>query len=190
MLDLNFSSVQLLSHVRLFATPWTEACQASPYITNSQNLLKLLSLELVMPSWWHFNLNLAFIKFAIENVESLNSGFKFPVVSYQFYFYHVIPLFKSFLHCPSLRNEAFLDSSCSWLGIQMLAAFLLYRDRVLSQPQSIIPCTMDLKSPKDWSYFVARSISWVFCFFLLCFYISTMQHSGFLINSLFFFYEL
>ena len=128
MLDLNFSSVQLLSHVRLFATPWTEACQASPYITNSQNLLKLLSLELVMPSWWHFNLNLAFIKFAIENVESLNSGFRFPVVSYQFYFYHVIPLFKSFLHCPSLRNEAFLDSSCSWLGIQMLAAFLLYRD--------------------------------------------------------------
>ena len=41
-------SVQLLSRVQLFATPWTAACQASLSITNSQNLLKL-SIELVMP---------------------------------------------------------------------------------------------------------------------------------------------
>ena len=45
-----FSSVELLSHVRLFATPWTAACQASLSITNSRNLLKLMSIELVMPS--------------------------------------------------------------------------------------------------------------------------------------------
>ena len=44
------SSVQSLSHVRLFLTPWTAACQASLSITNSQNLLKLMSIELVMPS--------------------------------------------------------------------------------------------------------------------------------------------
>ena len=43
-------SVQLLSCVRLFATPWTAACQASLSITNSQSLLKFLSIELVMPS--------------------------------------------------------------------------------------------------------------------------------------------
>ena len=43
-------SLQLLSHVRLFATPWTAAGQASLSITNSQSLLKLLSIELVMPS--------------------------------------------------------------------------------------------------------------------------------------------
>ena len=42
-----FSSVQSLSHVRLFATPWTAACQASLSITNSQSLLKLMSIELV-----------------------------------------------------------------------------------------------------------------------------------------------
>ena len=47
---LVFSSVQLLSHVWLFATPWTAACQASLPITNSQSLLKLLSIESVMPS--------------------------------------------------------------------------------------------------------------------------------------------
>ena len=44
------SSVQLLSRVRLFATPWTAACQASLSIINSQSLLKLMSIELVMPS--------------------------------------------------------------------------------------------------------------------------------------------
>ena len=44
-----FSSVQLLSHVWLFANPWTAACQASLSITNSQNLSRLMSIELVMP---------------------------------------------------------------------------------------------------------------------------------------------
>ena len=45
-----FSSVQLLSRVRLFATPWITARQASLSITNSQSSLKLMSNELVMPS--------------------------------------------------------------------------------------------------------------------------------------------
>ena len=45
-----FSSAQLLSRVQLFATPWTAACQASLSITNSQSLLKLMSIDLVMPS--------------------------------------------------------------------------------------------------------------------------------------------
>ena len=44
------SSVQLLSRVRLFATPWTSAHQAFLPITNSWSLLKLMSIELVMPS--------------------------------------------------------------------------------------------------------------------------------------------
>ena len=44
-----FSSVQSLSRVRLFATPWTAARQASLFITNSWNLLKLMSIKLVMP---------------------------------------------------------------------------------------------------------------------------------------------
>ena len=45
-----FSSVQLLSHVRLFVTLWTAACQASLSITNYWSLPKLMSIELVMPS--------------------------------------------------------------------------------------------------------------------------------------------
>ena len=47
---VQFSSVQWLSRVQLFATPWTAACQASLSITNSRNLLKLMSIESVMPS--------------------------------------------------------------------------------------------------------------------------------------------
>ena len=41
---------QSLSHVQFFATPWTAVCQASLSFTVSQRLLKLMSLELVMPS--------------------------------------------------------------------------------------------------------------------------------------------
>ena len=46
-----FSSVQLLSCVWLFVIPWTIAYQASLSITNSQSLLKLMSIESVMPSY-------------------------------------------------------------------------------------------------------------------------------------------
>ena len=48
--ESQFSSVQSLSCVRLFGTTWIAACQASLSITNSQISLKLMSIELVMPS--------------------------------------------------------------------------------------------------------------------------------------------
>ena len=48
--SVQFSSIQLLSRVQLFATPWTAAHQASLSITNSRSLLKLMSIESVMPS--------------------------------------------------------------------------------------------------------------------------------------------
>ena len=45
-----FSSVQSLGRVQLFVSPWAAAHQASLSITNSQSLLKLMFIELVMPS--------------------------------------------------------------------------------------------------------------------------------------------
>ena len=45
-----YYSVQLFSHVQLFVTPWTAAHQASLSITNSQSFLRLMSIQLVMPS--------------------------------------------------------------------------------------------------------------------------------------------
>ena len=50
IIDWLFSSVQLLSHVQVFVTPWTAARQAPLSITNSQSLLRLMSIESVMPS--------------------------------------------------------------------------------------------------------------------------------------------
>ena len=49
-MEFQFSSVQLFSCVWLFVTPWIAACQASLSIINSQRLLKLMSIESVMPS--------------------------------------------------------------------------------------------------------------------------------------------
>ena len=48
--NIQFSSVYSLSHVRLFATPWIAACQASPSITNTRSSHRLTSIESVMPS--------------------------------------------------------------------------------------------------------------------------------------------
>ena len=48
--NLNIAVVQSLSRVRLFVTPWTAACQASLSFSISQSLLKLMSIESVMPS--------------------------------------------------------------------------------------------------------------------------------------------
>ena len=50
MQSVQFSLDQSLSHVQLFATPWTAACQASLSITNSRSLPKLVSTESVIPS--------------------------------------------------------------------------------------------------------------------------------------------
>ena len=47
---IRINSIQSLSRVRLFVTPWTAACQASLSITNSRSFLKLMSIESVMPS--------------------------------------------------------------------------------------------------------------------------------------------
>ena len=50
LFSVQFSSVQSLSHVWIFATPWTAACQASLSITNSRSPLRPMSIESVMPS--------------------------------------------------------------------------------------------------------------------------------------------
>ena len=63
----NFSSVQLLTFVRLFVTPWTAACQASLSITNSWRPSKPMSIELVRPSNPLINLCL---KIFLENCQS------------------------------------------------------------------------------------------------------------------------
>ena len=69
-----FNSIQSLSHVRLFATPWIAVCQASLSFTNFQSLLKLMSIELVMPSD-----HLSFVVPFSSCLQSLPASRSFPV---------------------------------------------------------------------------------------------------------------
>ena len=73
---LSISSVQSLSRVRLFTTPWTAAHQASLSITNSQNLLKLISIELMMPP----SISSPVIPFS-SHLQSFPASGSFPMVS-------------------------------------------------------------------------------------------------------------
>ena len=73
---LQFSSVQSLSHVRLFTTPWTAACQASLSITNSQSLLKLMSIKSGMPSnhlILFFSISFSVIPFCLQSFSASGS---------------------------------------------------------------------------------------------------------------------
>ena len=71
--DLQFSSVQLLSRVRLFATPWIAARQAFLSITNSQSLLKLMSID----RWCHPTISSSVVPFSSCLQSFLASG-SFP----------------------------------------------------------------------------------------------------------------
>ena len=69
-----FGSVQLLSHVWCFASPWTAACQPSLSITNSQSLLKLMAIKLVMPS----TISSSVLPFSLH-LQSFPASGSFPV---------------------------------------------------------------------------------------------------------------
>ena len=69
-----YSSVQSLSRVRLFATPWTAACQASQSITNSQSLLKHMSIESVMPSNYLFCRPLLLLPSVFPSIRVFSNG--------------------------------------------------------------------------------------------------------------------
>ena len=76
----SLSSLQSLSRVRLFATPWTAACQASLSTTNSQTLLKLMSIGSVMPS---NHLTLSYLSPPVFNLSQNQDLFKWVRSSYQ-----------------------------------------------------------------------------------------------------------
>ena len=97
------SSVQSLSHVWLFATPWTAACQASLSITNSRSLLKLMSIELVMPSH--------------STIHPSHSTISSAVVPFSSHF-------QSFPASGSLQMSQFFSSSGQSFGVSALASVL------------------------------------------------------------------
>jgi len=128
-----FSSVQSLSHVRFFVTPWTAARQASLSITNSQSLLKLMSIELVIPSnhlmtYVMINLKLTFILFV-----DLRSIILFPLCSRNLFF----PFSSLFPLCS--RNLFFPFSSSTGVCDPALAKALLPVSSSITSNSRIIP---------------------------------------------------
>ena len=89
--------VQLLSRVRLFAAPWTAACQAAFSITNSHSLLKLMSIELVMPSNHFILCHLLLLLSSIFPSIMVFSNESVPLISW--------PKYRSFSFSISPSNE-------------------------------------------------------------------------------------
>ena len=75
-----FSSVQSLSHVQLFEIPWTAARQASLSITNSRGLLKLISIDSVIPltQWFHPTILSSVVSFS-SCLQSFQVSGSFPI---------------------------------------------------------------------------------------------------------------
>ena len=103
-----FSSVQLLSRVRLFETPWTAACQTSLSITNSRSRLKLMSIEPMMPS------NHLILCCALLLPSICPSIRVFPKESV----FHVRrPNYWSFSICPSNEYSELISLRMDWLDL-------------------------------------------------------------------------
>ena len=106
-----FSSVQLLSHVLLFATPWAAACQPFLSTTNSWSLLKLMSIESVMPS---NQLSLCRPLLLLHSIfPSIRVSSKWSVLCIRW------PKYWSFSFCISSSNEysGLISFRMDWLDI-------------------------------------------------------------------------
>ena len=127
-----FSSVQSLSHLQLFVTPWTAARQASLSITNSQSLLKLMSIESVMPSnhliLYHPLLLLPSI-FPIIKVFSNESVLHIKSISF------------SFSISPSNEYSGLISFRMDWLNIFAVQGTLKSLLQHHSSKASIIQCS-------------------------------------------------
>ena len=106
---VQFSSFQLLSRVWLFATPWTAACQASLSITNSRSLLKIMSIESVMPSN-HLILYCPLLPLPsiYPSIRVFSNKLAFPIRW---------PKYWSFSLCPSNEYPGLISFRMDWLDL-------------------------------------------------------------------------
>ena len=116
--SVQFSSVQLLSRVQLFVTPWVTAHQASLAITNSQSPLKIMSIKLVMPSshlilCWPFS----------SCPQSLPVSGSFPISQFFTWGGQSIGIF-SFSISPSNEHPGLISFRMDWLDLLEVQATL------------------------------------------------------------------
>ena len=145
MLYDSISSVQSLSHVQLFVTPWTSAHQASLSITNSWRLLKLMSITLVMPSnhliLCHPLLLLPSI-FPSSRVFSNESALRIRWPKYWSFSFNI---------SPSKEHSALISFRMDWLDLLAVQGTLKSLLQHHSSKASILPCsaffTVQLSQP-------------------------------------------
>ena len=132
---IQFSSVQSLSRVWFFATPWDAACQASLSITNSQSSLKLMPIELVMPSSHHIlcrpHLLLPPIPPSIR-VFSNESTFHMRWPKYWSFSFSIIP---------SKEHPGLISFRMDWLDLLVIHGILKSLLQHHSSKASILQCS-------------------------------------------------
>ena len=130
-----FSSVQLLSHVRLFTTPWTTACQASLSIINSRCSPKLMSIESMIPPNHLIFCHLLFL------LPSIFPGIR--VFSIESVFCIRCPKYWSFNFSISPSNEysGLISSRMDWLDIHAVQGTLRSLLQHHSSKASILQCS-------------------------------------------------
>ena len=131
-----FSLVQLLSHVQLFMTPWTAACHASLYITSSQNLLKLMSIESVMPSNHLILCCPLFLPPSINPSIGVFSDKSVLCIRWPKYWSF------SFIISPSNENSGLISFRMDWLDLPVVQGTLKSLLQHHSSKASILRCSV------------------------------------------------
>ena len=130
---IQFSSVQSLSRFRLFATLWTAACQASLSITNSWSLLKLMSIESVMPS------NHPILCLPLLLLPSIFPNIR--VFSKESVLHIRWPKYFSFNISPSNEHSGLISFRMDWLDLLAVQGTLKRLLQHLSSKTSILQCS-------------------------------------------------
>ena len=133
VLPRQFSSVQSLNQVRLFVTPWTAAHQASLSITNSRNLLKLMSIESVMP---HPTISSSVVAFS-SCLQSFPASGSFPMSKFRW------PKYWSFSFSISPSNEysGLISFRMDWLDLFAVQGTLKSLLQQHSPKASVLRCS-------------------------------------------------
>ena len=138
--DTVISSVQSLSWVQLFATPWTAVCQASLSITNSQSLLKLMSIELLMPSNHLILCRLLLLPPSIfHSIRVFSSESVLHIRWLKYYSF-------SFNISPSNEYSGLISFRMDWLNLLAVQGTLKSLLQHHSSKASILQCSASLQS--------------------------------------------
>ena len=160
--SFQFSSVWSLSHVRLFVTPWTAVCQASLSITNFWSLLKLMSIESVMPSN-HFILCHPFLLLP-SIFPSIRVFSNESVLHIRWLKYWNFSLSIS----PSNENSGLISFRMDWLGLLAVQGVFKCLLQAHSLKASILWCSAFFIVQLSHPYMMTRKTIYIyFCFHIL-----------------------